>query len=137
MCAIITLVLIGCGGVSDKQFGSKVDGICKRSATELSAIPAPPASDLPANASYTAQVLPIVRKAVDKLKAIQAPDSKQSGYKSWISTFDKIRRLIAQQSTAAAAGDRASFNSLVEQQNTLLQENKAKAALLGFQECSK
>ncbi len=134
----MTLALVGCGGqVSDGKFRSTVDGICKRSSDELAAIPPPPPSDLAANGRYTAQVVLVVRKTHGKLKAVEAPSAKRSDYKGWVSTIDQLGRVIARQTAAAGARAPETFNALVQQENTLLQESKAKAALLGFMQCSK
>ncbi len=135
----LVLVLVGCGGgkVSDAKFRSTVDGICKRSSQELAAIPPPPPSDLAANGRYTGQVVVVVRKTHGKLKAVEAPSAKRADYKEWVSAIDQLGRVIARQSAAAAAKSPGSFNALVQEENTVLQQSKAKAALLGFMQCSK
>lgn len=137
-CGVVAFGLLGCGGeTSDRQFRSKVDGICKRSQTDLAAIPAPPPTDFAANGRYAGQVIVVLRKVRDRLKAVEAPSAKKSDYEQWVSTLDELGGVIARRGVAAAAGDAATFNSLVEQENTLLQASKSKAALLGFQRCSK
>jgi hypothetical protein len=136
-CAALGIALAGCGDVSDAKFRSDVDRICRRSSAELAKIPAPAPDDLPANGRFTGQVVTVVRRTHDQLKAVDAPDAKASEYRKWVSQIKRIRDVIAGQSAAAATGDRARFNSLVEQQNTLLQASKAKAALLGLGQCAR
>ncbi len=136
-CVLATIALLGCGEVSDSHFRSQVDGICKRSAAQVTALPPPPPSEYPANASYAAQVAVLVQRSHKKLKAVEAPSAKSSEYKKWVAGFDKLAHLIAQRGAAAGARDAQSFNALAAEENTLVQENKAKAALLGFKQCSK
>ncbi len=136
-CGLATVALLGCGEVSDSHFRSQVDGICKRSAEHLTSIPPPPPSDFAANGSYAGQVATLVQKSHDKLKAVEAPSSKSSEYKKWVAGFAELGHVIGKRGAAAGARDAQSFNALVAEENTLLQESKAKAALLGFKQCSK
>ena len=131
------LAAAGCGEVSEKEFRSKVDAICKRSSAELQAIQPPPAADAAANARFSGQVVLVVRKTHDKLKAVEAPSKREADYDKWVGAYARILEVIARRRAAAEAGDARTFNGLVEQENTLLQENKARAALLGFTECAK
>jgi hypothetical protein len=133
----LALVAGGCGELSNAEFRSKVDGICKRAAAEVGKVPPPAADDLAANGRYADQIIPIVRKTHDQLEAVDAPSNRKSGYKTYVDAIDRFSTLLGRRRNAARAGERRIYSALVEQQNTVLQESKAQAALLGFQQCSK
>ena len=135
--ALVSLLVIagGCGEVSEAEFRSDAEAICKRTDAEVSRIPAPPANDLAANGRHRSQVLAIFRRAHQRLKAVDAPSKRRSEYKKWVGTIERISRLIDVQAKAANAGDRRVFDALVQQQNAALQESKAQTALLGLRQC--
>ena len=135
--AALALVAGGCGEPSDGEFRSKVDDICKRAAADVGKIPPPDPDDLSANGRYADRIIPIVRKTHDQLEAVDVPGNRKSGYKSYVGAIDRFAMLLARRRNAARAGERGIYSGLVEQQNTVLQESKSQAALLGLKQCSK
>ena len=129
------LIVGGCGEVSDAEFRSSAERICKGTDAELSKIPAPAPEDLAGYGRYTDQVLPIIRRAHKRLGGVETPSNRKSEYKKWVGSVERAASLIESRGKAAKAGDRRIFDALVKQENTVVQESRAQAALLGLRQC--
>ena len=158
-CALIGVVAFaGCGGGSDSsttagasgasganggtplsqdEFVSQANAVCKDNNDQQAALKQPTSSDLSSIATYLGQSLAITNDAYTKLAAITPPSDQQSDYSRWLSDKKDQLAIARQIEDAAKAGNRSKVNSRLQQLNSSQPKGDAEAMALGLTECGK
>jgi len=142
--ALVVLASAGCGGgsgggVSTDDYVAKADGICGDYQIRLSRIPRPATGSATELGSYLERALPVAREQLDKLKKLERPSDESDRQ-----DVERVLVLLEQEldindaaQRAAAAGDRASLDTNLQQQSALAAEANQLAEQLGFVVCAR
>jgi hypothetical protein len=141
---VIALATAGCMGgddeaVSRDDYIAKADVICGDYQVRLSRIPRPVTASPVELGSYLERALPIAREQLEKLKELDRPSDETDRQ-----DVDRLLVLLEQEldlndaaQRAAAAGNRASLDSNLQQGAALAAEANQLSEQLGFVVCAR
>jgi hypothetical protein len=151
-------VLAGCGGGSDStttagasgasgtsggtalsqdEFVSQANAVCKDVNAKIVALKAPPQGDLSAAADTLDQEIAIITPAISDLSAITPPSDLQSNYTTFVNALKAQVALVTQFASVAKANDTAKAQALAPKIDAASKKNNAVASDLGLTECAK
>jgi hypothetical protein len=139
----IALAAAGCMGddeaVSREDYIAKADVICGDYQVRLSRIPRPVTASPVELGSYLERALPIAREQLEKLKELERPSDETDRR-----DVDRLLVLLEQEldlndaaQRAAAAGNRASLDSNLQQGAALAAEANQLSEQVGFVVCAR
>ncbi|MDQ3850080.1 MAG: hypothetical protein M3296_05635 [Actinomycetota bacterium] len=110
--SVAVLIITGCGseGISEAQFRTRANRVCKRYADSVKKVPdARTIADIPRTLDATA---PLLARLVSDLKAIDAPDSVADEYADLIKRTERSQKTVVDLRTAALARDKARLRAV-------------------------
>jgi hypothetical protein len=140
---VIALATAGCMGddeaVSRDDYIAKADGICGTYQIRLSRIPRPVTASPAELGSYLERALPIAREQLEKLKELERPsdETDRQDVERLLVLLEQELDLNDAAQKAAAAGDRASLDSNLQQGAALAAEANQLSEQVGFVVCAR
>jgi hypothetical protein len=135
--AIASAALLGgCGGTG-ADFVSNADGVCTDAARGVNAVfsdGGTPTSG-PEAAAQASLLLPIERRALTDLRAIEPPRERAAAYRRFLSARERALALTERQREAAESGDPGVYDSLGERRDQVNREADQDAVRAGLRAC--
>jgi hypothetical protein len=157
-CALLAfLAFVGCGGgsstgttgasgaggaggsapLSQGEFVSQMNSICKETNDKIAAVKAPASSQLSDLATTIQQEVPINNAALSQASALTPPPDLQAKFDAFLKTAKAQLALATQYLDAAKANDVAQANAIVAKARKLGPQQDAQAKSMGLTECAK
>jgi hypothetical protein len=146
----VGLIIAGCGGgssstgasgsapLSQGDFVSQANAVCKESNDKVAALPAlPPNPDLKTVGNLAAQEIPIANEAYSRLRAITPPSNLQDKYNQFLASGKATIAAAGQLADAAKSGDTSQAKAAAQKLSVGNQQGDALAKSLGLDECAK
>jgi signal transduction protein with GAF and PtsI domain len=131
-------VLTGCGGdggaLSRDELVSRADAICTKYEERIDALAEP--QSIEEVEALADQAKPIVEDGVDELARLQPPEDLEDEYDRWIGLNRESVDTIDELKEAAAAGDGARVQQVVQDADEKEREADALARQIGLDECA-
>jgi hypothetical protein len=136
VCGVVALA--GCGGGGDRltkeELASRADAICGKYEAKLDALAEP--QSIEEVASLAEKAKPIVADGVDELEQLEPPEELEDDYDRWIELNRDSLEAIDDLKQAAADGDEARVQQVVQDANAQEKEADALARQIGLDECA-
>jgi len=133
--AALSLLAVGCGGPSAKDFARQGNAICTSARTKAQAVPR--AKDFPGLSRQSRATLAIVQDGVDRFHKLAPPAEKKADFEHYLQLADQQVALARQLPAAADAKDVARIQQLAGQGRAQQTQIRPLFARLGFTECGK
>jgi hypothetical protein len=132
------VVVAGCGGggdrLSQEELVSEADAICTRFEERLDEVEEP--QDVQDVERFADETRPIIEEGIDELRALEPPEELEGEYDEWIAMNEDALQVIDDLSEAAAAGDEARVQEVIEDAERREQEADNLAREIGLEECA-
>ena len=156
--AVGALAFAGCGGGSDTsttgasgasgasggtalsedEFVSQANAICKEGNTKVEALKAPPSGGPPSGfVPYLSQTIAAQQPLVAELAALTPPSNLQSDWDKLIADAKQKEALANKALDAAKANDTDQFTAVIEQLQSMSGSADSLARSIGLDECAK
>jgi hypothetical protein len=141
--ALAALGVAGCGGgdsnktLSYSDFGKKADEICSSETPKIKATGAKLSGDAKKDAPVYDELLPELKAANDKFKALKPPDELKPDFEKATSIQDQQYALTQEAQKAAKSGDQAAYQAVLKQFKPLSEQSNLAASKLGAATCAK
>jgi hypothetical protein len=131
----------GCGGddngggrLSQDEFQTQANAICKEFEAKVEALPEPQnAAEL---ADYADQAKEIFAEGLGRLRDLQPPEDAQADYDAFLDNGEKAAGRLDELVEAARTGDEAALNRVVEQADKEDAEADRMAQRVGLTDCA-
>jgi hypothetical protein len=128
----------GSAPLSQSEFVSQANAICKEGNTKIEALKAPPSGG-PASgfASYLEQSIAVQQPLVSQLEALTPPSNLQSDWNKLIADAKQKQALATKALDAAKANDTSQFNAAINEIQAMGSQGDSLAKSIGLTECAK
>jgi hypothetical protein len=138
VCGAVALAACGGGDGGDRltrdELVSQADAICGEYERKLDALGEP--QSIQEVEALADDAKPIVQEGVDKLAALEPPEDLEDDYDRWIELNRESITVIDNLKEAAASGDEARVQQVVEEAQSTENEADAIAGQIGLDECA-
>jgi len=153
--AAASLAVAGCGGgssstttgasgatgsapLSQSEFASQANAICKEANTKQEALKPPPTGG-PASGfePFITQSLAITQPLLTQLEALTPPSNLQSDWDKLLADAKAKEALVQKALAAAKANDTSQFSAAIKQVQAMAGQGDALAQSIGLTECAK
>ena len=135
---VLVLAVAACGGGDDgltrEELVSQADAICVEFERKIDELEEP--ESIEALARFAREARPIFEDGLDRLRELEPPEDLQVTYDRWIATGDETAKLFGELGRAAADGDEAEVNRILERTGELDTRSDRLARRIGLQECA-
>jgi hypothetical protein len=141
--ALAALGLAGCGGgdsnktLSYSDFGKKADEVCASEGAKIKLSSAKLTGNPKTDAPIYDELIPKLKAARDKFKALKPPDALKADFDRFNSLTDQQIAGAEAAQAAAKTGDRAAYIQAVRAIGPLNQQSNLAASKLGSAVCAK
>jgi hypothetical protein len=140
--AVGAIAFAGCGGGGDSnkklsysEFGPKAGEICTSANAGIKPISSKLNGDPANDAPLLGQLIPKLKDANDKMKALKAPDELKADFDKFNSITDEQIGVTEKAKSLAESGDQAGYQAQVQQLQSLGSESDVQASKLGAKAC--
>lgn len=135
--AAATALLAGCGSsrLSHEEFVDRADAACSRYDAAVKKLKTP--RTLTEVERYTRRVIPIYRKALDELAALEPPEADLPAFRAWLRADRQIAADLEALAAAAAARQIPHVREVVRTATAHNRRSNRIARRLGLEVCSK
>jgi hypothetical protein len=128
----------GSAPLSQDEFVSQANAICKEGNTKVEALKAPPSGG-PASGfvSYLEQTIAVQTPLLSQLEALTPPSNLQSDWNKLIADAKQKQALANKALDAAKANDTSQFNAAINQIQAMGNQGDSLASSIGLTECAK
>jgi hypothetical protein len=122
--------------LTDAQFVSRRNALCRRFAVDVKALGKPAGNTVPDFVAFLTKTLPVAKAHLAAGRAITPPADKRADYEQLLSIEARALAAVPQEITAARAKDVARISALGTQSNALTQQINALDVKLGTPVCN-
>jgi hypothetical protein len=135
---LCSLATISCGG-GDDDFASRADGICTEQALQVNEVldDGGTPQNAPEAAAQAAELLPIEREAVSRLRDVEAPEGRAGrAYRDFLAARGLALRLSERRGRAARSGAGTAYAAIDAKRDRVLLQADTDAARAGLLACA-
>jgi hypothetical protein len=129
------VVAAGCGGgrLSHGDFVKKADAVCSAYRSQTPPLVTPRSYD--AVVAWGRETLPLYAAALQKLRALQPPQTDADAVRTWLAADAKVQKAVRDLVAAAQKRDFPSLSAAASRAQLAGNESRAAATTLGLQVC--
>jgi hypothetical protein len=140
--AVAAIAFAGCGGGGDSnktlsysEFGTKAGEVCTSANAGIKQISSKLTGDPANDAPLLGQLIPKLKDANDKFKALKPPDELKADFDKFNSITDEQISVTEKAKSLADSGDQAGYQAQIQQLQSLGSQSDIQASKIGAKAC--